>query len=315
MFSHFARERSLGACQDGEAFDLPVPRGSGRVIVYPVLPGVEVALMEIQGYRYQPKVEGLFEGLELNYCCQGRGECVLRNGMLQYAGNGDLVIAPIRNHSHLIQFPLGYYQGVVLELDFVPLQEMLTRHGLGERLDLHEIEKKLIPEGRQLHLARQEKTDRLLKDFWTMPPENRRYIYPLRVLELLLILSDMRETMGIYESYEPELVSIVKQIQRCIVERLQENIPAERLAKEYGISLTSLRTGFKGVFGMPMATYLRRYRMEQAARRLVGTEDPVGEISRSLGYQSQGSFGDAFQKIYGLSPRAFRRQARGETSE
>ncbi len=59
--------------------------------------------------------------------------------------------------------------------------------------------------------------------------------------------------------------------------------------------------------GESIAAYVRRIRMERAARKLrMGAVD-ITEVALAAGYDTHASFGKAFKGQFGLSPSEFRR--------
>jgi AraC family transcriptional regulator len=64
---------------------------------------------------------------------------------------------------------------------------------------------------------------------------------------------------------------------------------------------------FKAVFQQTPHEYLRRRRLDRAARLLRETEAPVTEICLDSGFESLGSFSTLFRARFGASPREFRR--------
>lgn len=50
---------------------------------------------------------------------------------------------------------------------------------------------------------------------------------------------------------------------------------------------------------------MKEYRIRTAARELKGSAAAVGQISRSLGYQSTSKFCAAFKEIMGCTPTAY----------
>jgi len=68
---------------------------------------------------------------------------------------------------------------------------------------------------------------------------------------------------------------------------------------------------FGEAYGTPPGTYLRSLRIDHAKKLLATTTLPVAEIARRCGYSSASGFRRAFRRVTGLSPSAFRAQARG----
>ena len=64
---------------------------------------------------------------------------------------------------------------------------------------------------------------------------------------------------------------------------------------------------FKAVYGQPIATYMKEFRVRQAMKLLRETNDTIADIASQVGYQTQGKFSSAFQSIVKMSPREYRK--------
>lgn len=82
----------------------------------------------------------------------------------------------------------------------------------------------------------------------------------------------------------------------------------EELAKEYLINASTLKQVFKSVYGKPIASYMKEYRINRAKELLRETNDSVLEIAIQLGYQSQSRFSEAFRDYTGMLPTDFRKR-------
>lgn len=67
---------------------------------------------------------------------------------------------------------------------------------------------------------------------------------------------------------------------------------------------------FADVFGETPHEFLTRVRIEEAKRLLLRDNHSVTDICFDVGYESLGSFSMRFRSLTGLSPAAFRREAR-----
>lgn len=76
----------------------------------------------------------------------------------------------------------------------------------------------------------------------------------------------------------------------------------ETLAGEVGMSRSSFAARFRARVGDGPIEYLTRWRMLLAGRSLARGE-PVGVVSRALGYESESAFSTAFKRVMGHSPR------------
>ncbi|UZG43975.1 AraC family transcriptional regulator [Caldimonas thermodepolymerans] len=84
----------------------------------------------------------------------------------------------------------------------------------------------------------------------------------------------------------------------------------ESLAREALLSRSAFADRFTRVLGMPPMTYLTRWRMCVAARRLRESSQPIARIAAEVGYESESTFSRAFTREMGTAPGAFRREDR-----
>lgn len=72
----------------------------------------------------------------------------------------------------------------------------------------------------------------------------------------------------------------------------------------------SLKECFKSIYGQPINTYMRNFRMDQAA--LLLQQEPqmgVAEIAGRVGYDSSSKFAAAFKEVKGKTPLEYRRES------
>jgi AraC-like DNA-binding protein len=86
----------------------------------------------------------------------------------------------------------------------------------------------------------------------------------------------------------------------------------DELAAAVHVSRSTLVRRFNDLVGEPPVAYLTRWRMELAARLLRESEQPVGRISRVVGYTSEFAFSRAFSKHRGEPPGRYRRRIRSD---
>jgi len=82
----------------------------------------------------------------------------------------------------------------------------------------------------------------------------------------------------------------------------------EELAREVGLSRSSLADRFLHLVGHPPMQYLAQWRMQVAAGLLTNGGTSLAEIAAQVGYASEAAFSRAFKKIVGEPPAAWRRQ-------
>jgi AraC-like DNA-binding protein len=77
------------------------------------------------------------------------------------------------------------------------------------------------------------------------------------------------------------------------------------LAREVGLSETTLKRGFHQVFGTTVFGYLRGRRMERAHTLLQSGEATVLEAAARVGYSNPSNFAAAFRRQFGINPKEF----------
>jgi AraC-like DNA-binding protein len=88
----------------------------------------------------------------------------------------------------------------------------------------------------------------------------------------------------------------------------------EELAREVGLSRSSLADRFLHLVGQPPMQYLTHWRMQMAARMLANGAAPVAAVAEDVGYESEAAFSRAFKRLVGTPPATWRRQRRAATA-
>ncbi len=115
-----------------------------------------------------------------------------------------------------------------------------------------------------------------------------------------------------FSALENSDFAIVLQIQRRFEEDFKENYSLGNIAKEYGISASSLSHKFKDVTGVSVMEYLKLCRIAGAKNYLATTAMSIGEIVEACGFGDASNFSRTFREQNGLSPKEFRRIVNNE---
>ena len=102
-------------------------------------------------------------------------------------------------------------------------------------------------------------------------------------------------------------MKITKRLLLYIEENLELELTLEKIAKEFNYSKFYLARTFKEDMGCTLYRYIRKRRLDEAARKLVETEKPIVEIAYEAGYDSQQAFTQAFHNEYLYAPQEYRR--------
>jgi AraC-like DNA-binding protein len=83
------------------------------------------------------------------------------------------------------------------------------------------------------------------------------------------------------------------------------------LATEAGASRTVLVERFSHFLGEPPLTYLARWRLQLAARRIQTSRSSIMQVALDVGYESEAAFSRAFKREFGLPPAQYRKSVAG----
>ena len=92
----------------------------------------------------------------------------------------------------------------------------------------------------------------------------------------------------------------------------QIRVSFEELSKQYLMNTTTLKSVFKAVYGMPIASYMKEYRMKLASNMLLHEDKSISEIAAAVGYKSQSKFTSAFRDIFQILPTAYQKLYRNQ---
>lgn len=140
------------------------------------------------------------------------------------------------------------------------------------------------------------------------------FVGPLREMALTArgndLLLEFLTTLSIAEPSRPGtlLRSATEQIETAaayLAKHLEQPPSVAELAREVGLSETTLKRGFHQVYGTTVFGYLRTRRMERAKALLESGEATVLEASTLVGYSNPSNFAAAFRQQFGLNPKEF----------
>lgn len=90
----------------------------------------------------------------------------------------------------------------------------------------------------------------------------------------------------------------------------RERVTLEHAARKAYLSPFHFNRLFSHAFGETPHEFVTRRRIEEAKKMLLRDAESVTDICFAVGYESLGSFSTRFRSLTGLSPAAFRREAR-----
>ena len=109
------------------------------------------------------------------------------------------------------------------------------------------------------------------------------------------------------------LQSIIVQAKQLVQNRFNDpDLSLDLVCSELGVSNSYFSSVFKKETGQAFIAYLTEYRMKQAAKRIVETQEKNYEIAEHVGYLDANYFSYVFKKHFGLSPSRYRAKYLGK---
>lgn len=124
----------------------------------------------------------------------------------------------------------------------------------------------------------------------------------------LRVYSGLDDLTSVRPSLREELYRRVYRARDFAVASLGEEITIRDMAEVANMSPSHFLRTFKLLFQTTPYKYLREKRMQRAGYMLRNYAISITEVCHSVGFKSASNFSWEFQKLYGVSPRAYRRK-------
>lgn len=137
---------------------------------------------------------------------------------------------------------------------------------------------------------------------------NMRLILRHKAAEFLLALSDTKlETASTYSKALTISESTKLDLVRSLIEGHPCSPPSlDVLIARSGLPQKRLNRGFKMLYGQTIRSFTAAARLEKARALLIGSNQSIGEISDTCGFENPNNFTRAFKTKYLITPREFR---------
>lgn len=89
-----------------------------------------------------------------------------------------------------------------------------------------------------------------------------------------------------------------------IKSKYNETLNMDNLAKDVGISSSSLFHSFKSITALSPLQFQKRIRLEEAKQILTNHKVSINEVAFKVGYESPSQFSREYSRMFGISPKA-----------
>lgn len=292
-------------------FHLENESGTGDITVYQAFPGMELVYNDMH-MTYCSKIQEPRAGIiEINYCREGRCECAFGEQSYCYMSAGDLSICSLQRSSHASSFPTSHYHGITVTVDVAGITDEMRRILALLSVDLERIIER--SGGQDFYIVRaNEMVQHVFSELYTVQNKIRAGYIKVKLVELLLVLTELDPGDGSMDHmyFSREQRDRVLQIHDFVETHIAEHYTILELAERFEVSPTAMKQCFRAMYGAPLYTYFRTYRLQIAERLLRDGELSVAEIAARIGYANPNKFTSAFRAEYGMTPTVYKRNVR-----
>lgn len=303
---------SKQACQDGATtYSFVDNNGDSQMKIYNLSPGIKLTHHSVHTDRSYLGAAKKGNVIEIHHCREGRMECSYEDGYL-YLMPGDLAIGMqngIRRDMKGYVFPLRHYHGITITINTDIAPKCFSCFLKDVNVQPLKVAHKLCEESAWFIIRAKDYIEHLFSEMYSVPCGNAKGYYKIKVLELLLVLSGIDPNENRLNTYtlSGSQVELAKRAASYIAYNMDSNISVALLSQKFHVSATHLQNAFKGVFGVPVFSYIRIHKMKAAALQLVRTDKTVMEIANECGYDNASKFASAFREIMNETPLEYRK--------
>ncbi len=99
----------------------------------------------------------------------------------------------------------------------------------------------------------------------------------------------------------------IQAVHHLLTSDLQHRHTIASLSKQFFMDASTLKREFRQAYGLPIATYIKEYRIQKAMELLRSTDLSIAAIAAQVGYETQSKFSAAFKAETRHSPSAYRK--------
>lgn len=283
-------------------------KGDAEIASYKVFPGIELNIYSVHMNRFYFGTEERGNFMEIQHCYEGRMEQVREDGAA-YIMPGDLSVMVKRQRRSEYSFPLCHYHGISISIDTDAAPECLSCFLEDVNIRPKELTARLCGKENCFIIRSQDYIEHIFAELYSVPEDCKKGYYKIKILELLLVLGSVSPEMNSVSalSLSKMQVDLAKKATTWLSENLDRQTTVSELSGRFHVSQTHLQNAFKGVYGVPVSSYIRILKMQSAALRLIHTDISILEIAAEFGYSNAGKFASAFQKVMGATPGEYRK--------
>ena len=210
----------------------------------------------------------------------------------------------------------GNLGGVLIAVDAKAAKESLVTvcSTLGMRLDTRIVKEKMTARNGCMALCGTPWTQSFFETVrYLSEQEQERYCVFKSVELLYLLCTEVSESNGSLSGSGCPVSHSLLEVKAYIQTHLSDKLTIAFLCKQFSLSPTFLKEGFRRAYGMPIHSFLVQQRLRRAQELICTTRMPIQQIAQAVGYEGMSQFNAAFKREYGMTPGQYRKMSETAT--
>jgi len=133
---------------------------------------------------------------------------------------------------------------------------------------------------------------------------------PQRMLGLLPMRLPSRRPRPTDVRADTALIARLHELMTTTALYRDTGLDAPRLARRLGVPLRRVSEAINSQRSQNVSQFVNGYRVEEACRRLVASEEPITTIMLEAGFETKSNFNREFRRVTGMSPSEWRGKER-----
>lgn len=284
--------------------------GNGIMRIFQIFDGIYLSYNDFHTLEVESKYKATKKIFCLDFCKEGCIEQNITKNRRIYTKSNDIRIDTLGDHSGNFYFPLSHYHGLTLSFELEEASNSLGNFLEENDLELKKIQEKFCINNMPYFIHKNDELNKLFLKFYELPKSNKKLYMKIITIEILIFLDSLQFDIenDNKEYFYKSVTQKIKKIYKLITTDLQHHYTIESLASKYSLSQTTLKKAFKEMYGDPINTFLKKYKLNKARDLLITSDMKIESIAFSIGYKSPGKFSMSFKKQIGLTPIEYRSQ-------
>lgn len=280
----------------------------GIVTNYNLFDGIQLSFLDFDTGANFPSQKFNSDIITISHCMAGRYECEFPNHTMAYLPEGSFSVNGTKYLPVSFSFPLHKYQGLSLVIDKQSLPDGVHRMMEILPIDLAEIGETLELEKHWYVNVTPPKLQHLFTEIYDAKGVEQIGYFRIKAMELLYHIDQLTQNNGCdFKYFDKGQIQATKQIREYLVSHLNNKTSLEQLAKNFHINLSVFHTVFAQIYGDTPYAHIKKYKMNLAAQLLLENKKRIVDIAMELGYSNPSKFAKAFQSVYGVLPKEYRK--------